>query len=195
MDKHIGFLKTTLIGGLIFLIPFVIIVSVLGKAINTMIVVARPLEKMIPLEKIGGIALIHILAVLLIVIICFIGGLFARSSAGKRSFAWLDSKLIMLIPGYSFIKGFTGTLEGDESEKVMKPVLAKLDDQALLGFEIERLSDGQVVVFLPGSPDTTSGTIAYMTEDRVEKLDIDFAATYKILRTLGRGSEQFIKKS
>ena len=195
MDKHIGFLKTTLIGGLIFLIPFVIIVSVLGKAINTMIVVARPLEKMIPLEKIGGIALIHILAVLLIVIICFIGGLFARSSAGKRSFAWLDSKLIMLIPGYSFIKGFTGTLEGDESEKVMKPVLAKLDDQTLLGFEIERLSDGQVVVFLPGSPDTTSGTIAYMTEDRVEKLDIDFAATYKILRTLGRGSEQFIKKS
>lgn len=194
MDKHVGFLKTTLIGGLIFLIPFVIIVSVLGKAIKTMIVVARPLEKMIPLESIGGIAIIHILAILLLVFICFLAGLFARSSAGKNAFNWLDSKLIMIIPGYSFIKGFTGTLEKDECQKVMKPVLAKLDDQTLLGFEIERLSDGQVVVFLPGSPDTTTGTIAYMTEDRIESLDIDFAKTYTILRTLGRGSEQFIKK-
>jgi uncharacterized membrane protein len=194
MDKHVGFIKTTVIGGLIFLIPFVIIVSVLGKAINTMIVVARPLEKMIPLESIGGIAVIHILAILLVVFVCFLAGMSAKSSAGKRSFTWLDSKLIMLIPGYSFIKGFAGTMEKDESKKVMIPVLAKLDDQTLLGFEVERLSDGQVVVFLPGSPDTTSGTVAYMTEDRVERLDIDFAATYKILRTLGRGSEQFIKK-
>ena len=194
MDKHVGFLKTTIIGGLIFLIPFVLIVSVLGKAIKTMIVVARPLEKMIPLESIGGIAVIHILAILLLVFLCFLAGLFARGSAGKRAFNWLDSKLIMMIPGYSFIKGFTGTIEKDESKTVMIPVLAKLDDQTLLGFEIERLNDGQVVVFLPGSPDTTSGTVAYMTEDRIQKLDIDFAATYKILRTLGRGSEQFIKK-
>ena len=194
MDKHVGFLKTTIIGGLIFLIPFVLIVSVLGKAIKTMIVVARPLEKMIPLESIGGIAVVHILAILLLVLICFLAGLFARSSTGKRAFDWLDSKLIMMIPGYSFIKGFAGTIEKDESKTVMIPVLAKLDDQTLLGFEIERLSDGQVVVFLPGSPDTTSGTVAYMTEDRIQKLDIDFAATYKILRTLGRGSEQFFKK-
>jgi uncharacterized membrane protein len=194
MDKHVGFLKTTIIGGLIFLIPFVLIVSVLGKAIKTMIVVARPLEKMIPLESIGGIAVIHILAILLLVFVCFLAGLFARSSTGKRAFDWLDSKLIMMIPGYSFIKGFAGTIEKDESKTVMIPVLAKLDDQTLLGFEIERLSDGQVVVFLPGSPDTTSGAVAYMTEDRVQRLDIDFAATYKILRTLGRGSEQFIKK-
>jgi len=194
MDKHVGFLKTTIIGGLIFLIPFVLIVSVLGKAIKTMIVVARPLEKMIPLESIGGIAVVHILAILLLVLICFLAGLFARSSTGKRAFDWLDSKLIMMIPGYSFIKGFAGTIEKDESKTVMIPVLAKLDDQTLLGFEVERLSDGQVVVFLPGSPDTTSGTVAYMTEDRIQKLDIDFAATYKILRTLGRGSEQFFKK-
>lgn len=194
MNKHAGFIKTTLIGGLIFLIPFVVVISVLGKAVSTMIVVAKPLVKTIPLDSIGGIAVINILAVLLVVLLCFLAGLLARSSAGKRSFMWIDSKLIMMIPGYSFIKGFTGTLESDESQKIMKPVLAKLDDQTLLGFEIERLSDGQVVVFLPGSPDTTSGTVAYMTEDRIERVDIDFTATYKILRTLGRGSERFIKK-
>jgi len=195
MNKRIGFIKTTIIGGLIFLLPFVIIISVLGKAIKTMLVVARPIEKMLPLETIAGIAVVNILAVILIVLVCFIAGLMARSSAGRRSFEWLDSKLVMLLPGYSFIKGFSTTVKEDETQRVMKPVLVRLDDQTLLGFEVERLSDGQVVVFLPGSPDTTSGSLAYMTEDRVELLDIDFASTYKILRTLGRGSEKIIKNS
>lgn len=194
MNRHIGFIKTTLIGGLLFLIPFVILIAVLGKAIKTMIFVVRPIEEMIPLETIGGIAVIHILSFLFVILLCFLAGLMARSSSGKRSFNWLDSKLIMLIPGYSFVKSFAGTMEKDESKKVMIPVLAKLDDQTLLGFEVERLSDGQVVVFLPGSPDTTSGTVAYMTEDRIERVDIDFAQTFKILKTLGRGSEKLTKK-
>lgn len=55
MEKKDSFIKTTVIGGLIFLIPFVIIVSILGKAIKTMVVVARPLDKMVQLESIGGI--------------------------------------------------------------------------------------------------------------------------------------------
>ena len=55
MEKKDSFIKTTVIGGLIFLIPFVIIVSILGKAIKTMVLVARPLDKMVQLESIGGI--------------------------------------------------------------------------------------------------------------------------------------------
>jgi hypothetical protein len=55
MEKKDSFIKTTVIGGLIFLIPFVIIVSILGKAIKTMVVVAKPLDKMVQLESIGGI--------------------------------------------------------------------------------------------------------------------------------------------
>lgn len=194
MNKHTGFIKTTIIGGLIFLLPFVVIISVVGKAVKTMMVVAKPFVGLLPFKSIAGVAAINILAIFLLILLCFLAGLLAKSSMGKRSFNWLDTKLLLIIPGYSFIKGFAGSIESEDADKVMKPVLAKLDDQTLLGFEVERLSDGQLVVFLPGSPDTTSGTVAYMTEDRIERVDIDFTATYKILRTLGRGSEQIIKK-
>jgi uncharacterized membrane protein len=73
------------------------------------------------------------------------------------------------------------------------PVLARFDDQAQVGFEVERLENGLVAVFLPSSPDTLSGTVAYLTEDRVDILNIDFATVTKTLRTLGRGSQQLFK--
>jgi uncharacterized membrane protein len=163
MEKRASFLKTTLIGGLVFLIPFVIIIAVLGKAIRIMI------------------------------FLCFFAGLVARSVPGRSAFRWLDSKLMAVIPGYAFAKSFTGSIEKGEEKKVLVPVLAKFDDQAQVGFEVERLENGLVAVFLPGSPDTWSGTVTYLTEDRVDILNIDFATVTKTLRTIGRGSQQLFK--
>ena len=190
MKNKTSFLRTTLIGGLIFLIPFVFIVAILGKAVNIMIVFAKPLESLIPFETIGGIAVINILAILIMILLCFLAGLFSKSTAGKRAFNSLDSKLLTLLPGYAFVKGFAGTVKEDDEGSVLNPVFAKLDDQTLMGFEVERMENGLVAVYFPGCPNTWSGTVAYMTEDRVERLNIDFASANKVLRTLGRGSKQ-----
>jgi len=195
MKKKPSFLKTTLIGGLIFLIPFVILVAVIGKALKVMIFFAKPLAEMLPFEAVAGIAVINILALLVMILLSFIAGLLARSTPGRRSFKWLDQKLMELIPGYAFVKGFTGSMEEGDDKKVLVPVLIRLDDQAQIGFEVERLDNGLVAVYLPGSPDTWSGVVAYMTEDRVEKLDTDFATASKTLRTLGRGSNLLFKAS
>lgn len=192
MKENVNFLKTTLIGGLIFLIPLVVIVSVLGKALKIMVVFAKPLEKLVPFESIAGIAVINILAFLIIILLCFLAGLFSRSSTGKSVFNLIDSKLLELLPGYAFVKGFAGTIKEDDEENVLIPVFVRLDDQNQMGFEVERLGSGLVAVYLPGSPDTMSGSVAYMTEDRVERLNIDFATASKILRTLGRGSKQLV---
>ena len=195
MKNRTGFLKTTLIGGLIFLIPFVVIMTVLGKAVKIMMALADPISKIIPIESVAGIAFVNILAIVVLVFICFFAGLMARSKAGKRAFNSLDIKLMALLPGYAFVKGIAGSMDGKEDKKVLTPVLAKFDDQSQVGFEVERLDNGLVAVFLPGSPDTWSGTVAYMTEDRVEKLNIDFTAATKTLRTLGRGSNGLFKKN
>lgn len=195
MKNRTGFLKTTLIGGLIFLIPFVVIMAVLGKAVKIMMALAGPISKIIPIESVAGVAIVNIVAIVVLIFICFLAGLMARSKAGKRAFNSLDIKLMALIPGYAFVKGIAGSMDGKEDKKVLTPVLAKFDDQSQVGFEVERLDNGLVAVFLPGSPDTWSGTVAYMTEDRVEKLNIDFTAATKTLRTLGRGSNELFTKN
>ena len=195
MNRKLGFLKPTLIGGLIFLIPFVVIVAVIGKALTVMVIFAEPFAKLLPFETVAGIAIVNILELLALILICFFAGLLADSSLGRRAFTWLDVKLMAMIPGYAFVKGLAGSIEQENEKKGLLPVLVKLDDQAQVGFEIERLANGLVVVFLPSSPDVWSGAVVYIMEERIEMLDADFATVSKTLRTLGRGSNQLIRTS
>ncbi|MBW1789869.1 MAG: hypothetical protein JRK53_25185, partial [Deltaproteobacteria bacterium] len=102
-----NFIKTTAIGGLLFMIPIVIVAMILGKAYKVMMLVAVPLDKLIPIEAIGGVALVNILAVLSIFVGCFLAGLVAKSKLGKATFTWIDAKLLMIFPGYTYLKGMT----------------------------------------------------------------------------------------
>jgi uncharacterized membrane protein len=193
MDKHTNFIKTTLLGGLIFLIPFVIIIAVLDEALSVMVYIAEPLAEYIPIESIAGVAVVNLIGLAIIILCCFLAGLMSLSSPGKRVFNWFDSKMVLMIPGYAFIRSFAGNMKKDEEYSLLKPVFAKLDDFYRIGFEVERLDNGLIAVFLPGSPDAMSGYIAYMPEDIVKPLDTDFSKTYTILSRLGRGSGQYIK--
>lgn len=83
----------------------------------------------------------------------------------------------------------TSPFTDDKDEgKVLKPIIAKLDDQSQLAFEVEHVDAGTVVVYVPGAPDSRSGSVVYLKPDRVEPLDITFAEVTKSLRQFGRGS-------
>ena len=189
----INFIKTTAIGGLIFMLPIVVVAMILNKAFKIMMLVAVPLDKLIPIESIGGVALSNILAVLCTFAGCFLAGLVAKSKMGKTTFNLIDAKLLLFFPGYSYLKSLTSPFTDEKDEgKVLKPIIAKLDDQSQLAFEVEHADDGTVVVYVPGAPDSRSGNVVYLTPDRVEPLDIPFGEVTKSLRQFGRGSSAWL---
>ncbi|UCD56400.1 MAG: hypothetical protein JSV16_11255 [Candidatus Hydrogenedentota bacterium] len=187
------FIKTTAIGGLLFLVPIVVLALILAKAFKIMMLVAVPMDKLIPIETVGGVALVNILAVLCIFVGCFIAGLVAKSKLGKAAFNAIDAKLLLFFPGYSYLKSLTSPFADERDEgKALKPIISKLDDQSQLAFEVERASDGTVVAYVPGAPDSRSGNVVYLTPDRVEPLDITFADVTRSLRQFGRGSAAWL---
>jgi uncharacterized membrane protein len=187
------FLKTTVIGGLLFLLPIIILVAVLGKAHAIMVRLSAPLAAWMPVDRIGGVALANLIGVLAIIVVCFVAGLAARSSFAARTIESLESKFLSAIPGYGFIKGMIVGFGGESGEDELKPVLAKFDDAWQVAFEVERGADGQVVVYLPGAPDPWSGAVLVMTEDRIERLDMALAAAVKNIRAIGRGTTKLIR--
>ena len=185
-------IRTTLIGGVIFLIPLVFIVVVFGKAFQIMKVVATPLSKLIPFESVVGFAVVEILTVLVLILVCVLVGMLARSPWAQKVYEKLDAVLLQVIPGYAWIKGITGGIHDQDASDVLKPVLVRFDDQFQLAFEVDRASDGLVAVYLPGSPDPRSGTVSYVTADRIQPVDAGFKAVVKICRNLGRGSGKIL---
>jgi uncharacterized membrane protein len=186
MTERTGVLKKTILGGVIFLIPFVILLAVAGKAYALMEKVAAPIARAIGVERIGAVAVLNIVTVLAIFAVCYIAGLLATSNAGRRVYGRIDERMLNIFPRYGFAKSIAAGVH-DEQISVMKVVLVSFDDQAQVGFEVER-SDERVAVFLPGSPDPWSGVVSLVTSDRVTPLQVDFTTAVRAMRLAGRGA-------
>jgi uncharacterized membrane protein len=178
--------KTMILGGLIFLVPFAVVLLVVGKVFSVSMHLAAPIADRIPIDAVAGIALANIVSAALILVACFLAGLAAKSTPGRRLYRKMDEVLLNLIPRYTFIKSMTASL-GGEDQSVLTPVLAQFDDLAQVAFEVERGPGDLVTVYLPGSPDPWSGSVAHLTSDRISPLDRDFASVISSLRKVGRG--------
>ena len=184
-------LITTAVGGVMFLIPLVIVVVVLGKAFDIMKKVSEPLQTMIPIETVAGIGVIEIMAVVLMFVFSIVVGVFAQIKPASRFYDKIDGFLLELIPGYAWTKTVLGNVAGTEDARHFKPVLVRLDDQVQVAFELERTANGDVVVFFPGAPDPKSGAVAYVTPDRVEPVQASFLDINRSLKHMGRGAGGF----
>ena len=182
------FLRATVVGGALFLVPLVVLLAILGKAHEFFQKMAIAITAALPPNVVASIPAPRIVAIVAIVLFCFLAGLYARTDLAKRSIAWLESVLLSNIPGYSFMKGLGEDIVGVEGATRREVVLARIEDAWQIAFLIERLPDGQVAVFVPGAPSPLSGSIYLMTADRIKPLDVSAAAAMKCIKGLGLGS-------
>lgn len=181
-------MKTTILGGVLFLAPLAIIAFVLGRVFQVSAKVVEPLDNLLPIDSIAGIASLNILALLLIVLVCYLTGLLAeRALLGKRM-QCIDGFLVDIIPSYAVFKALVGSASSDEELAArLKPVLARFDDYEQIAFEIQH-GETQSVLFLPGAPSAWSGSTVIADNSRITPLNIPIHQTTKLLRTFGRGS-------
>ena len=163
VQRSLGFLKTTAIGGLIFLLPLIVVGALLGQVVQIVLMVAEVLGEWIPVNTVGGWALVFVLAVVVVLLCCFLAGLAARRSLAKRFAQTIEKNLLLLFPRYAIFKDqMAGTIGGDESKPRLKPVLVEFNDATRIAFEVERIDAGPVAIYLPGAPDPWSGSVVYM---------------------------------
>jgi len=97
------------------------------------------------------------------------------------------------IPGYEFLKRMGESTLGIEKEGAYPVVLARFDDASQIGFRIEVLENGLVVVFVPSVPNVNAGDMYLMTPDRVSPVEAPPARALKCLKRLGVGSNALLR--
>ena len=189
MQDKVGFIKATVIGGVFFLIPLAVVVVVVGKLVHVMKGVAGSLAPLLSVETPIGALVLNLLAVLVILGFCFLAGLAAQKAHAKKIVAKLETTLLAALPGYAFVKAFGDNMRrSDEISESFVPVSVQFDDYSQLAFEIEREPNGKVALYLPSAPNPWSGTVVYVTDDRVTRLSMSLNDALKNIRMLGKGS-------
>jgi len=182
------FFKTTVLGGILFLVPIIIFIAIIGKALQITNKLATPLAGLLGVDTIGGIAVAELLAIAILVVICFIAGLAAETTRAKKMVRYLEDTVLDKIPAYALLKFKSQTALNLENEEGVSAVSVRFDDLWQIAFEVERSGGGIVVVFLPGAPDPWSGSVCVVAEDRITPLDLTVKAAVDLMKRCGKGS-------
>lgn len=188
------FLKTTIVGGVIFLVPIVFLLFILDEAIEIMLVVAEPLADYVPVESVAGVTTANIIAVLTILLVCFFAGLAARTRPVQLVADKLEHAVLSKVPGYAMIKSMAGNLDARQQAD-MKPVLVDLGQRARVGLEVERVDENRVAVYFPDAPNAWSGTVEIVASDQVQRLNVSFTDVLTHVELLGKHSADLLARS
>ena len=193
MKALLGFVKTTLLGGLLFLLPLIVVLLILKKGIDLLDTLVSPIADRIPIESVAGVRARDVLAALILVAIAFSAGLIARTRLGRGLSQRLEQRILRKVPGYTLLKGAAAGKTGTADAAGVEVALVRFDDNTMLGFIVETQEDGTLTVFVPNAPTPAAGNVYYLPEDRVQRLDVSVADAAKVIMRLGVGSRELLE--
>jgi uncharacterized membrane protein len=188
LDTIKKFVKATLVGGLMFLVPVVLVLLVLRHAMGLAGKAAKPIAALLPVGDLAGLPVVTLLAITILLSIAFAAGLIARTSVGRRITRWFEESILGSLPQYRMVKSMAEGLTQIESGDGMRPVLMRTDECWQLGYWLEELPGGWVAVFLPAAPTPLSGNVVYVATERVRSLDLSMPEAMKLVKRVGIGS-------
>jgi uncharacterized membrane protein len=191
--KHVlQFLWTTLLGGLLFLIPFVALAIILGKAFEIAHRFAGPLAELTPTHPLFGLEARILVAICLMVLFCVVAGLFARTTLAQMFIKGLEAAILSRVPGYEYFKSVSESMLGADKHARYPVVLVSVGSAWQFGLRIEKIANGLVAVFIPGAPNPEAGAVYFVTPDRVRLASIPLAAALNCLKHHGVGSNALL---
>jgi uncharacterized membrane protein len=182
------FTKTTLIGGILVIMPVYLSVLLLLKAFAGVLGLVAPITEGLPVT----LPFREVVAVLVLIGVCFISGIAVRTGPGLRAKNALERSLLEKIPGYALIRGLAGRIVGSTDERTFTVVLAEIEDALVPAFLVEDCGDGQCAIFVPSVPTPAAGSIYIIANERVHPVDVPFTQAVGVISKWGAGSRELL---
>lgn len=124
MKHFLTFLKATLLGGVIVVFPAWLAVLLVLKALGHLEIFVKPISKHLP----GAIGHPRVIAVVLLVAVCFAVGLLIQTAIGERIKSLVERLVLDKIPGYTTLHGFAARLSDSDEGASFQPALVEIEE-------------------------------------------------------------------
>lgn len=190
MKKTAQFIKDTLVGGVLFLLPGALLLWLAEKVLPLARQLMKPVEGLFPGHLVAQFALGTLLAVLALLLVAFIAGLLARTAPGQRLIRWIEESIVGSLPQYRMAKSVLEGRGGGDGDGVpdVQPVLVPAGEGWRIGMKFDSIEGGWASVFLPNSPKARTGSIVLLPESSLRPLDLPIGETTLLLSRLGGGA-------
>lgn len=188
MKRSMDFVVSTLLGGLLVVVPIYLAILLLLKAMASVAGLVRPVAVLLP----ESLPAENVLALLLVLAVCFLIGLAVRARPGQAVRERIEKSLFERIPGYALIRSLSQRLAGEGRESVWQPALIEIEDALVPGFIIEELEDGSFTVFVPSVPTPLAGAVYVLARSRVHPLEVPFTQAIQTVSRWGEGAKDLV---
>jgi uncharacterized membrane protein len=188
MSKCIQFIISTLVAGLVVVAPLYLGVLLLIKAMQSVGGLLKPIARLLP----DWLPAEQILALLLVLAVCFLIGLATSTPRGKALRSRVEHSIFEKVPGYTLFRSLTQRLAGESEDKTWEPALAEIEEALVPAFIIEELADGRYTVFVPSVPTPLAGAVYVLGPERVHPLDVPFTHAMRVVTRWGSGCKDLV---
>ncbi len=194
MNGFKRFLKTTLVGGFLVVLPIGIVVYVFNWVFDLLLDSVAPLVALVLGEEARNDIVAGLLAILIILCTCFLIGLFVKTSFGRWLHSGVEGRLLSRAPGYTVVKETLLQFMGSKRSPFSSVALVQIyeNDTMVTAFVTDEHDNGLCTVFVPTGPNPTSGNIYHVKSELVHPLDVPVDQAMRSIISCGAGSAPLI---
>jgi uncharacterized membrane protein len=185
------FLRSTILGGVFFLAPIIVLIVILAKAFGYAKKGVHAFVVHLPMVSDLRVSVATALSIAAIALVCLLAGLIAQTMIGQRLVNALEASVLSKIPAYEYLKQESASALGLAEIGELPVVFVPMEGGWQLGVQTETLSNGFVSIFVPGAPNPHSGSVFFFPTEVVRPVGIKLAAGLNCLRRCGAGASGF----
>jgi uncharacterized membrane protein len=187
--RHFGrFVLVTLVRGVLFLVPIVLVALLAREGYQMLHRIFQPVARLLPQDRLFGLLVEDLLSVAAIVLVFLVAGLFVGTRPGRLLSDRLEQVVLYRVPGYLMVRGAVGRFPGVSGDARPEPAMVETDDGWAFGLVVERLPQGFCTVFLPDAPTPTSGAVRIVEASRVRPIEASMLSLLGCLTRSGSGA-------
>lgn len=190
MKKAFQNLRDTIIAGILFLLPILILFVLVTKVFQFFHTFTTKVASLFGLKSIAGVSASTIVGTISLILLCILCGYLVRVAFFKNISKWLDDKLRSLIPGYEIYHQMAESKLVNKEEVLPYEMAAwvRSGEAVHPAFIMETMPDGKLVIFLPTAGDVQTGSVQLMDSNAVERCpDLDMKRFKLAISNLGLG--------
>jgi uncharacterized membrane protein len=189
MKSLAEFAKTTLVGGILVILPIYLSILLMAKALAGILTLLSPVAAQLP----DWLPYRQLVTIGIAIGGCFLVGLAVRTGWGGRAKRSADRILLEKIPGYTLLRGFSGRFAGREEGEAFAVALVEIEEGLVPAFVIEQHEDGRYTVMVPSVPTPMAGSVYILPPERVHLVNVPLATALNVISRWGAGSKDLLQ--
>jgi uncharacterized membrane protein len=198
MLKIEKFIKTTILGGVVILLPVLLSIFFLRWLFNFITRMLSPVTKLVVERADMQEHLADLLVILTIIALCFFVGLIVKTRLGRFLHRQVEKRILKVVPGYSLfrntIKQFFGQEKNPFSRVALVQAFGSNSTTLMTGLVTDEQPNGLYTVFVPSALNPTTGLILHLERQYVHIVDVSVEDAMRSIISCGAGSGELLEK-